>query len=91
MNEILDGKQLNGVGQNNAYGDDYQGDTDFPLVRFSNTSTGNVYWGRDALREDALDRSRNHHVKKFDVPASIPSGKDKLNVVPSGIASNTIV
>ena len=24
---------MNGLSQNNAYGDDYQGDTNFPLVR----------------------------------------------------------
>ena len=33
VNNILYGKQLNGLSQNNAYGDDYQGDTNYPLVR----------------------------------------------------------
>lgn len=90
-NNILYGKQLNGIGQNNAYGDDYQGDTDYPLVRLTNTSTGNVYW---ALTHD----ESTHTIKpgtimftKFDVPAGLPNGKYQLNAITSGIASNTIV
>jgi len=90
-NNILYGRQLNGLGQNNAYGDDYQGDTNYPLVRLTNTSTGNVYW--------ALTHNESTHsiapgtimFTHYDVPASVPNGKYKLNVVTSGIPSNTII
>ena len=44
-NNSLSGTQLNGLTQNNAYGHDYQGDTNYPLVRFTSLATGNVYYG----------------------------------------------
>jgi hypothetical protein len=40
------GTQLNGLSQGAAYGDDAQSATNFPLVRFTMTSTGNIYYGR---------------------------------------------
>jgi hypothetical protein len=90
-NNILYGKQLNGLGQNNAYGDDYQGDTNFLLVRLTNTSTGNVYW--------ALAHNESTHsiapgtimYTKFDIPASVPAGNYQLNSVAKGILSNTVI
>jgi hypothetical protein len=89
-NNLLYGKQLNGLGQNNAYGDDYQGDTDFPLVRLTNASTGHVYW--------ALTHSESTHsiapgtvmFTEFDIPASVPAGTYSLVSIANGIASNAI-
>jgi hypothetical protein len=90
-NNILYGKQLNGLGQNNAYGDDYQGDTDYPLVTLTNTSTGNVYW--------ALTHNESTHsiapgtimFTHFDIPATVPPGTYRLQSIASGISSNAIV
>ena len=90
-NNILYGKQLNGLTQNNAYGDDYQGDTDYPLVRLTNTSTGKVYW--------ALTHGESTHsiapgkimYTKFDLPASIPAGKYSLVSIANGIVSNAVI
>ena len=78
------------MGQNNAYGDDYQGDTDFPLVRLTNASTGHVYW--------ALTHSESTHsiapgtvmFTEFDIPASVPAGTYSLVSIANGIASNAI-
>jgi hypothetical protein len=89
-NNILYGKQLNGLTQNNAYGDDYQGETNFPLVRLTNTSTGVVYW--------AFTHDENTHsiapgtimFTKFDIPASVPPGTYNLQSIANGIASNAI-
>jgi len=91
VNNVLYGKQLNGLSQGSNYGDDYQGDTNFPLVRLTNTSTGNVYW---ALTHDESTHSITPGVvmfTKFDIPASVPNGTYKLNTVANGILSNPVV
>jgi hypothetical protein len=90
-NNILYGKQLNGLSQNNAYGDDYQGDTNYPLVRLTNTSTGHVYW---ALTHDESTHSiapGTIMYTKFDIPARVPAGTYSLVSIANGISSNAIV
>ncbi len=90
-NNLLYGKQLNGLSQNNAYGDDWQGDVNFPLVRLTNTSTGNVYW---ALTHDDSTHSIAPNTimfTKFDIPATVPAGNYNLAAIAAGVASNSIV
>jgi hypothetical protein len=90
VNNVLYGKQLNGLSQGSNYGDDYQGDTNFPLVRLTNTSTGNVYW---ALTHDESTHSiapGTIMFTKFDIPATVPNGTYKLNTVANGILSNSV-
>ncbi len=90
-NNLLYGKQLNGLSQTNAYGDDYQGDVNFPLVRLTNISTGNVYW---ALTHDESTHSIAPNTimyTKFDIPSTVPAGNYNLVAVSAGIASNSIV
>lgn len=92
-NNLLYGKQLNGLTQNNAYGDDYQGDTNFPLVRLiclANCTVGNVYY---AFTHDESTHSIARGTimyTKFDVPSTIPAGKYRLVSVANGITSNAI-
>jgi hypothetical protein len=91
VNNILYGKQLNGLSESTAYGDDYQGSTNYPLVRLTSTSNGNVYW---ALTHDESTHSIAPGVimyTKFDIPASVPNGTYKLNTIASGIPSNTVI
>ena len=91
VNNVLYGKQLNGLGQNNAYGDDYQGDTNFPLVRLTNISTGNVYWALTHNESTHSIAPNTIMYTKFDIPATVPAGRYQLNSVANGIASNTII
>ena len=82
VNNVLWGSQFNGLSQNNAYGDDYQGDTNYPLVRLTNTSTGNVYY---AFTHDDSTHSiapGTIMYTMFDIPASLP-------VPPSGGGGTT--
>ena len=91
VNNVLLGKQLNGLTQNNGYGDDYQGDTNYPLVRFKSTQTGNVYY---AFTHDDSTHSiapGTMMYTYFDIPAGIPAGFYQMNAVANGIASNTAV
>jgi hypothetical protein len=89
-NNRLSGFQLNGLSQNNAYGDDYQGDTNFPLVRLKSVATGNVSYATthgDSSHSIAHGNTLMH--TKFDLPALQPDLYD-LVVVANGIASNPI-
>jgi len=90
-NNLLYGKQLNGLSQASAYGDDYQGDVDFPLVTLTNTSTGHVYW---ALTHDESTHSiapGTVMFTKFDIPASVPAGTYRLTAIAGGVSSNGII
>jgi len=94
-NNLLYGKQLNGVSQNNSFGDDEQSDTNFPLVRLTCVSgactTGNVYWARTHNESTHSIAPGTVMYTKFDIPASVPVGKYQLNSVANGVLSNTIV
>jgi len=88
-NDVLDGYQLNGLGQNNAYGDDYQADTDFPLVRLTSVADGTVHY---AFTHDDSSHSiapKAFGSTMFDLPVLTPGFYDLVAVV-NGIASNTI-
>ena len=93
-NNVLYGKQLNGLTQNNGYGDDYQGDTDYPLVRLtclSNCPVGNVYY---AFTHDESTHSIAPNTimfTMFDLPSTIPAGNYQLQSVANGIGSNQVV
>jgi hypothetical protein len=86
-NNLLYGKQLNGLSQVNSYGDDYQGDVDFPLVTLKNTSTGNVYWcltHNESTHSIAPNTVMYTH---FDIPATVPAGTYRLTAIAGGISS----
>ena len=70
-NLLLCGLRLNGLSENNAYGDDYQGATNYPLVRLTSMS-GQVYY---LFTHDDTTHSiapSTHGCTYFDVPASLP-------------------
>jgi len=89
-NNTLYGRQLNGLTENNAYGDDYQAATNYPLVRLTDTFTGNVWY---AFTHD----DSSHTIQpgalgftKFDLNPNMPGGVFILEVVTNGIASNPL-
>ena len=90
-NNVLHGKQLNGLSQNSTYGDDYQGDTNFPLIRLTNNTTGNVYWATTHNESTHSIAPGTVMLTEFDVPAGVPNGTYRLNVVTSGVLSNTFM
>ena len=91
-NNVLSGTQLNGLTENNAYGDDYQGATDYPLVQLVQVAAPNtVYYAttHDETTHSIAPSTPNS--TKFDVPAGLPAGSYTLTLVANGIASNPIV
>jgi hypothetical protein len=90
-NNVLTGTQLNGLTENNAYGDDYQGATNYPLVRFVQVNApNNVYY---ATTHDETTHSIAPGTiasTQFDIPAGIPAGNYDLYLVANGIASSPV-
>jgi hypothetical protein len=91
-NTVLSGTQLNGLTENNAYGDDYQGATDYPLVRLVQVAAPNgVYYATTHNETTHSIAPSTSNSTEFDVPAGLPSGNYDLYVVANGIESNPVV
>jgi hypothetical protein len=85
----LVGTQLNGISEGAAYGDDAQMDSNYPLVRMTNNSNGNIYYARTYNWSSTSVMSSNLPVTtEFAVPASAPAGNYSLVVVANGISSD---
>lgn len=90
-NNLLHGTQLNGLSQNNAYGDDYQADTNFPLVRLTSQDTGKVYYCKTHDDSTHSIAPGTFGSTEFDVPPGLKAGLYNMNAVANGIPSNTLV
>jgi len=88
------GTQLNGLTENNAYGDDYQAATNYPLIRLTDPITGHVYyaWTHDDSNHSIAPN--NFSCTLYDLPPSIPTKPGgiayNMEVVVNGIASNPV-
>ena len=83
----LSGFKFNGASQNNAYGDDFQDATNYPIVRFTSQSTGQVYYARTHDHSTMAVGYIGPTYTMVDVPSVSMSGEYSLQVVVNGIAS----
>jgi hypothetical protein len=85
----LFGTQLNGLSQANAYGDDAQSATNYPVVRVTNTGSGHVrYWKtHDHSTMGVATGSAVVVSTSVDVPSNVEVGPSTLVVVANGIPS----
>ncbi|MBV8205947.1 MAG: hypothetical protein JO041_04080 [Acidobacteria bacterium] len=87
----LAGTQFNGLSAANAYGDDYQAATNFPLVRIVNNATGHVFYCRTHNHSTMAVATGSQRVSThFDVPANMETGPSQLFVVANGISSSPV-
>jgi hypothetical protein len=87
----ISGTQFNGLSQANAFGDEYQTSTNYPLVRITNTATGHVFYARTHDHSTMGVATGSTPVStNFDVPAGIETGASTLVVVANGIPSNPV-
>ena len=84
---MLQGYKFHGATQNNAYGDDFQDATNYPIVRFTNISTGHVFYGRTHDHSTMAVGYTGPTSTHVDVPANMESGGANMQVVVNGIAS----
>jgi hypothetical protein len=84
----ISGLQFNGLSQANAYGDEFQVATNYPLVRITNLATQHVFYARTHGHSSMGVATGSMPVSThFDVPAVIETGPSVLEVVANGIAS----
>ena len=89
-NNILYGLQMNGLSENNAYGDDYQAATNYPLIRFTDGS-GNVWYGYTHDDSNHSIAPNNLSYTEFDLNPAMPPGTYTMEVVTNGIGSNKVI
>ena len=83
----LNGTNFNGATQNNAYGDDFQDATNYPIVRFTNVATGHVFYGKTHGHSTMAVGYHGPTYTYVDIPSNIETGTTKLQVIVNGIAS----
>jgi len=85
------GTQFNGLSQANAFGDEYETATNYPLVRITNNATGHVFYARTHDHSTMGVATGNATVSTFfDVPGGMETGASSLVVVANGIPSQPI-
>jgi len=84
----ITGTQFNGLSQANSFGDEFQTNTNYPLVRITNTASGAVFYARTHDHSSMGVATGTTPVStNFDVPANAPTGAATLVVVANGIPS----
>jgi hypothetical protein len=87
----ISGTQFNGLSQADAFGDEDETATNYPLVRITNQATSHVFYARThdhstmAIATGSAPVSTN-----FDVPSVMETGPSSLEVVANGIASASV-
>jgi hypothetical protein len=81
----LIGLGLNGISEGAAYGDDEQMATAYPLVRMTNTVSGNVYYARTRNWSSTSVQTGSRVITtEFNLPQSLPTGTYSLVVAANG-------
>ncbi len=84
----ISGTQFNGLSQANAFGDEYETATNYPLVRITNTGTGHVFYARTHDHSTMGVATGSKIVStNFDVPTTMETGASTMVVVANGIPS----
>ena len=81
----LTGTGLNGISEGAAYGDDEQMDSNYPLIRMTNSVSGNVYYARTYNWNSTSVMTSNRVVTtEFTLPQNLPAGTYSLVVLANG-------
>jgi len=87
----ISGTQFNGLSQADAFGDEEQTATNYPLVRITNQSTSHVFYARTHDHSTMAVATGSAIVSTyFDVPSGMETGPSSLEVVANGIASASV-
>ncbi len=86
----LTGTKFNGISEGAAFGDDDQMDSNYPLVRLTN-SVGNVFYARTYNWSNTGVMTGNTPVTtEFSLPPGLPLGQYSLVVVANGNSSDPV-
>jgi hypothetical protein len=87
---LLTGRQLDGLTQGSAYGDDFQDATNYPLVRITSASSRRVYYARTSGMTSMSIAPGAQSSTDFAVPKQVPAGPASLSVVVNGIPATPV-
>ena len=87
----ISGQQFNGLSQAASYGDEFETNTNYPLVRITNSATHHVFYCKTHNHSTMAVATGTAAVYTFfDVPADIETGGSTLQVVANGIPSTAV-
>jgi hypothetical protein len=86
----ISGTNFNGWDLGGVYGDDAQAATNYPIVRITNNSTGDVCFGRSYGFSTMGVWTTGTTNATFDLPNSCETGASTLTVVVNGISSKGV-
>jgi hypothetical protein len=86
----VSGRQLNGLSDGAAFGDDWQMSTDYPLVQIASSAGGTVTYARTFGMTNRSIAPRAASSSRFTLPACAPRGRAELRVIADGIASSPV-
>jgi Kelch motif protein len=87
----ISGTQFNGLSQANAFGDEYQTATNYPLVRITNNASKHVFYAHTHDHSTMGVATGSTPVStNFDVPTGMETGPSSLVVVANGIPSTPV-
>jgi len=87
----LAGTLFNGISEGAAYGDDAQMNSNYPLIRMTNSANGNVYYARTFnWSSTGVMTGSTPESTDFTLPANVPPGTYTLLVVANGISSDPV-
>jgi hypothetical protein len=89
-NNVLFGKQFDGLSQACMYGDDAQQATNYPLLQLVDANSGNVWYARTHDDSSSSIAPNLLEYTKFDLSSKMPAGNYNMTVITNGIASNTV-
>jgi hypothetical protein len=86
------GTLLNGISEGAAYGDDAQMESNYPLIRMTNSSSGVVYYARTYGWNSTSVMTSNRLVStEFAVPVGLPSADYQLVMIANGNSSDSVL
>jgi hypothetical protein len=83
----ISGTNFNGWDLGGVYGDDAQAATNFPLVRITNNSSGDVCFARSYDFSTMGVWTSGTTNAEFDIPSGCETGASTLQVIVNGVAS----
>jgi hypothetical protein len=87
----ISGQQFNGLSQANAFGDEFQTATNYPLVLITNTASGTAFYAKTHDHSTMAVATGTATVStNFDVPSNAPTGASTLVVIANGIPSQPV-
>ena len=87
----ITGTQLSGLTPGSNFGDDWNPNSNYPIVQITNNATGEINYGKTFDTSSYSVAPGSTSTTKFVLPPSTPNGPSKLRVIASGFASDPVV